>query len=148
MGVERAIQRAQTADIRVFLIAEGDALPLEPQKDDIVLRPKADVTDSTERSISGKTGFGVSELIADIQQTLLERSQSAGLATHERHRIALVEAQQNLTEVKVILQGGPDLYDIASAELRLATRALEVLVGHVDVENLLDEIFASFCLGK
>lgn len=148
MGVERAIQRAQTADIRVFLIAEGDALPFEPQKDDIVLRPKADVSGSTERSISGKTGFGVSELIADIQQTLLERSQSAGLATHERHRIALVEAQQNLTEVKVILQGGPDLYDIASAELRLATQALEVLVGHVDVENLLDEIFASFCLGK
>lgn len=148
IGVERAIGRAQNADMRVFLIAEGDALPLEPLQDDIVLRPKGDVLNTAERSISGKTGLGVSALIADLQKTLLERSQSAGLATHERHRIALVEAQQNLTEVKIVLQGGPDLYDIASAELRLATRALEALVGHVDVENLLDEIFASFCLGK
>jgi tRNA modification GTPase len=38
--------------------------------------------------------------------------------------------------------------ELAAAELRVAIRALESLVGRVDVENLLDEIFASFCIGK
>ena len=38
--------------------------------------------------------------------------------------------------------------EIAAEELRVAVRALDSLVGRVDVENVLDEIFASFCLGK
>ena len=40
------------------------------------------------------------------------------------------------------------MYDLAAEDLRHAIRALESLVGRVDVENLLDEIFSSFCLGK
>ena len=47
-----------------------------------------------------------------------------------------------------VLELGPDQYDIAAEELRTAIRALEALVGRIDVETLLDEIFASFCLGK
>lgn len=43
---------------------------------------------------------------------------------------------------------GADHYDIAAEELRSAVRSLEVLIGRVDVEDLLDEIFSSFCLGK
>ena len=46
------------------------------------------------------------------------------------------------------LELGPDLYDLAAEEVRQAVRALESLVGRVDVENLLDEIFSSFCVGK
>ena len=38
--------------------------------------------------------------------------------------------------------------ELAAEELRTAIRALDSLIGRVDVENLLDEIFASFCLGK
>jgi tRNA modification GTPase len=43
---------------------------------------------------------------------------------------------------------GPDRYDIAAEEIRVAIRRLNALIGQVDVENLLDEIFSSFCLGK
>jgi tRNA modification GTPase len=38
--------------------------------------------------------------------------------------------------------------ELVAEELRQAGRALDVLVGRVDVENLLDEIFSSFCIGK
>ncbi len=38
--------------------------------------------------------------------------------------------------------------EMAAEEMRTAIRALDSLVGRIDVENLLDEIFASFCLGK
>ena len=58
------------------------------------------------------------------------------------------KAQTALDEASQMLSLGPDHYDIAAEELRTAIRALESLVGRIDVENLLDEIFASFCLGK
>ena len=38
--------------------------------------------------------------------------------------------------------------DILSEDIRLGIRQLEVLVGKVEVEHLLDEIFSSFCIGK
>jgi tRNA modification GTPase len=47
-----------------------------------------------------------------------------------------------------VLDLGPDHSDIAAEELRSAIRALDALVGRVDVEMVLDEIFASFCIGK
>ena len=47
-----------------------------------------------------------------------------------------------------VVSQGPDLYDIAAEELRTSIRSLETLIGRIDVEALLDEIFSSFCLGK
>ena len=148
IGIDRAITRAREADLRVFLAASDEELMLSPGPMDIILRPKADLGVEVEGAISGKTGFGVSELVAQIQSILSERSLSIGLATHERHRIALQDAHENLLEVKELLLRGPEIYDIAATELRLAIRSLEALVGRIDVENLLDEIFSSFCLGK
>ena len=46
------------------------------------------------------------------------------------------------------LEEGPGRIELAAEEVRGAIRALDALVGRVDVENLLDEIFSSFCLGK
>ncbi|MBO9429233.1 tRNA uridine-5-carboxymethylaminomethyl(34) synthesis GTPase MnmE [Sulfitobacter sp. R18_1] len=148
IGIERAIERAGVADLRVFLAAPGEALVLTPEEEDIVLQPKADLVGIEANAISGKTGHGVSELIDRIQSTLSERSSSIGLATHERHRVALQQAVSCLAEVDVILTRGPDFYDLAAAELRFGIRALETLVGRIDVENLLGEIFTSFCVGK
>ncbi|WP_411976342.1 tRNA uridine-5-carboxymethylaminomethyl(34) synthesis GTPase MnmE [Sulfitobacter faviae] len=148
IGIERAIERAGAADLRVFLAAPGEALALTPEEEDIVLQPKADLAGIEANGISGKTGQGVSELIDRIQSTLSVRSSSIGLATHERHRVALQQAVSCLAEVDVILTRGPNFYELAAAELRFAIRALETLVGRIDIENLLDEIFTSFCVGK
>ncbi|MCY4180150.1 MAG: tRNA uridine-5-carboxymethylaminomethyl(34) synthesis GTPase MnmE, partial [Litoreibacter sp.] len=46
------------------------------------------------------------------------------------------------------LDRGMERSELAAEELRIGIRALESLVGRIDVETLLDEIFASFCLGK
>jgi len=43
---------------------------------------------------------------------------------------------------------GPDRVEFAADGLRSAVMALDSLIGRVDVEDLLDEIFASFCIGK
>ena len=145
IGIKRALERAGDADLRVFLAGDNEVLPLIQQPDDIRVTPKADLTGA---GVSGVTGQGVSELLDEIQQILEQRSSQAGLATHERHRIAM---QSTLTALDVVLPLvglGPEHYDIAAEELRTAIRSLEALVGRIDVENLLDEIFSSFCLGK
>jgi tRNA modification GTPase len=73
---------------------------------------------------------------------------NVGVLTRERHRRALLHAIKAMESSRLELQTVPTRVEIASAELRSAIRALESLVGQVDVENLLDEIFASFCIGK
>ena len=147
-GVARAINRAAESDLRVFLKDESEGLLMSPGPDDIVRRPKADLLADSKGAISGKSGVGIDALISEIQSVLLGRSASVGLATHARHRVAMERASENLCRVSEVLAFGPDQYDIAAAELRFAIRALEVLVGRIDVESLLDEIFSSFCLGK
>lgn len=148
IGVSRAVERARAADLRVFLVDQGDDLLVTPQKDDIVLLPKSDLSDGRVAGISGKTGAGVPELISNIEAVLGARAAAAGLATHERHRVAMLRAIDGIQQAADIVARGSEHYDIAAEELRSAIRALETLVGRIDVENLLDEIFSSFCLGK
>ena len=147
IGIDRALERAKQADLRVFL-KDQDELLLEPLQDDIVLKPKADLMVDGDNAISGKTGKGVDALVERITHILSTRSQSAGLATRERHKTAMEKARTALQSAQDSLSRGSDHYDIAAEDLRTAIRSLESLVGRIDVENLLDEIFASFCLGK
>ena len=53
-----------------------------------------------------------------------------------------------LTDAVEKVQRGSQFYDIAAEEIRASIRCLEAVIGRVDVENVLDEIFSSFCLGK
>lgn len=145
IGVARAMARARQADLRIFLLSERDeALLLPPEQGDIVVLGKADVT-GDPGAISGLTGQGLDRLISDISATLGERAAGAGLLIRERQRIALERARDALRAARELLQSQPEL---AAAEFRAASRALEVLVGRIDVENLLGEIFSSFCIGK
>ena len=150
IGIDRALDRAEKADLRVFLKSTvEEQLPIELRSGDIEMLGKADLfVDRTLRSVSGKTGEGVDHLVSAISKTLLDRSASAGIATRERHRQALLSSQKYLSAAKEGLNLGPDHYDLVAEDMRSAIRALNSLIGHVDVENLLDEIFSSFCLGK
>ncbi|MEP1588228.1 MAG: tRNA uridine-5-carboxymethylaminomethyl(34) synthesis GTPase MnmE [Tateyamaria sp.] len=147
-GVARAIARGKSADLRIFLVEPTDVLSVSPCKDDVVIAPKADTRTDGVRAVSGLTGQGVPELIAEISEVLKIKTQGAGLASHARHRDAMQNSLAKLEEAIGFVNAGSDRYDIAAEEIRVAIRSLEVLVGRVGVENLLDEIFASFCLGK
>lgn len=148
IGIERAVQRAVAADLRIFLMQDDDTLPLEPSGDDIVVHPKADLYPDVEGAVSGHTGAGLSTLIGRVTEVLKHRSSAVGVATHERHRSAMLRALAGIEVVEKILSHGADEYDIAAEELRSTVQALEVVVGRIGVENLLDEIFLSFCIGK
>ena len=148
IGIDRARSRAEQADLRVFLLEDGVRPDFPMQPGDLVYRAKADLLPEQDGAVSGLTGAGVDSLVRDIVGILQNRAAGAGLATRERHRFAIEKSAESLRAVLGLLVDGPDRYDIAAAELRMAVTALDSLVGRVDVEDLLDEIFASFCLGK
>ncbi|WP_166417750.1 tRNA uridine-5-carboxymethylaminomethyl(34) synthesis GTPase MnmE [Cochlodiniinecator piscidefendens] len=149
IGVQRAQDRANAADIRVFLTEKMAAFgDVRAQVGDIFRTPKADQSQSSDMGISGKTGLGVRALIDEVSSILEQRSASAGIAIRERHRISILNAINSLEYAVSEVEYGMERAEIASEEFRTAIRALDSLIGRVDVENVLDEIFSSFCLGK
>ena len=147
-GIERALARAEAADLRLFL-TDGSALPLEPVGDDLVVVGKADTKSGVSGlAVSGKTGAGVPELMARIGEILGERVGSAGALVRERHRVAVTTAIAALAESRAEVVRPDSRVEVAAEHLRQAVRALDALVGRVDVDDLLGEIFASFCIGK
>ena len=148
IGIQRAKQRAEAADLRVFLVENGDQPDFEPLDGDIVRLAKADKLEDSAGAVSGVSGEGVAELVAEITAKLSDQAARSGIATRERHRVAMIRASESLNAAITVLALGPDHYEIAAEELRTAIRALDSIVGRVDVENLLDEIFSSFCIGK
>ncbi|MCZ0811286.1 tRNA uridine-5-carboxymethylaminomethyl(34) synthesis GTPase MnmE [Roseovarius sp. EGI FJ00037] len=148
IGIERARSRAALADLRVFLVEDGTSPEIPPEIDDIVLRAKGDRLTDPSDAISGKTGLGLSDLIARITRVLSARASNAGIATRNRHKQAMERGLAALEAALSLLPQGEDTAELAAEELRTAIRALDSLVGRIDIENVLDEIFASFCLGK
>jgi tRNA modification GTPase len=148
IGIRRARERAALADLRVFLVDQNAAPDMVPEPDDIVVRAKADLLADKSGAVSGISGEGIESLIGEVTSKLSGRLAGLGIATRERHRVAMLRAVEALDDAERHLKMGPDMYDLVAEELRQAIRALESLVGRVDVEKLLDEIFSSFCVGK
>ncbi len=148
IGITRAVTRARASDLRVFLTDE-DGLPegVDLAPDDIIVRGKADLPGAGP-GVSGKTGAGLNELMTMIGDRLVGRTTGAATITRERHRSAAARAIEALESARLEVSKERGRNEIAAYEIRLATRALDALVGRVDVEVLLGEIFASFCIGK
>lgn len=147
IGIQRAMDRAKAADLRVFLKGDGDFGDLEPTEMDIVVQGKADLRADGD-GISGLTGAGIQKLVDRVKSVLLSRVASAGLVSHQRQNDVLVEAKTYLEAAMGFVGSGPEHYDLASEELRSAIFTLERLVGRVGVEDVLDKVFSSFCIGK
>lgn len=148
LGVDLAYSRASDADLRVFLLEkESDRPAMDPLPEDIVLVGKGDLH-AEGIKVSGLTGEGVSVLLNKIASTLETRVQQAGVVMRERQRVSLHHAIEALEIAKNGVLAGTGLTEVVSEDLRSALRSLDLLVGRVDVESVLDEIFSSFCLGK
>lgn len=148
IGIDRARARAEQADLRVYLTEDDTPPEVDLHPGDIVRLAKGDLRDDTRVAVSGATGQGIADLVAEITRVLSNRAAGSGLAIRERHRTAMTRASEGLMAAQDVVESGPESYDIAAEELHSAIRALDSIVGRVDVENLLDEIFSSFCIGK
>ncbi|MFG1462750.1 tRNA uridine-5-carboxymethylaminomethyl(34) synthesis GTPase MnmE [Xanthobacter sp. DSM 24535] len=150
-GIRRARARAGSADLVLWLSEEG-ALPPPELNGALVVRTKADRPGGAPGAgaalaISAATGQGIEGLIALIEARAAELGGGEpALITRERHRLALRDAVAHLDfALKRAGRGGEDLL---AEDLRLAARALDALVGRVDIEDVLDALFRTFCIGK
>lgn len=154
LGVNLAIDRANSADLRVFLLDDGGMIDhVSVQEGDLIVAGKSDIDQGQcaidlDHHVSGLTGVGVSELLDAIGGTLAARTVGTAVLTRERHRVAIMSALQSLRIARKEVDMAVPMAEIAADELRSAARSLEVLVGRIDIEALLGEIFASFCIGK
>ena len=156
-GIRRALDWAGQADVTVCLgdlSADGEArVAPAPARSLRVwnksdLRPPAGdprVADG-DVVVSCRTGRGVDELIEALRSAVaaVGGHPEGGLAlTRARHRQALQRAAAALRRSAEL-----DSTELAAEELRAAVHALGRITGRVDVEDVLDRVFASFCIGK
>ncbi|HJQ19750.1 MAG TPA: tRNA uridine-5-carboxymethylaminomethyl(34) synthesis GTPase MnmE [Gemmatimonadaceae bacterium] len=125
----------------------------------IEVRTKSDIVRADEPArrngvqwVSAATGEGLRELSAAIAARL-EKTKGilaldAPLVTRERHRVALTHACNELRAFLTAWEQQSLPAVVAAVHLRDATRHLEELIGTVDVDDVLDRIFSSFCVGK
>jgi tRNA modification GTPase len=102
--------------------------------------------------VSAETGEGLTDLLAAITATLGADQRTpdldAPLLTHTRHRRAIQYARDELAAFRDARYNAELPAPVAAVHLRAAVHALEELVGAVDVEEVLERVFARFCVGK
>jgi tRNA modification GTPase len=154
-GVLRTRARLEDADAILWLDPmDQPSPPPTGGARDIHLLTKADLVPD-ERfpehgdglRISVQTGLGLPELL-DLLRARAEDALGEGdaLVTRERHRRALERCDESLR--RAILALGTEGTELAAEDVRLALRALGEITGRVDVEAVLDRLFATFCIGK
>ncbi len=149
-GVRRAQALVERADLVLSLRAvDSDPFRMPADAATLALATKSDIAGSVrpdEHAISVANGQGLAELLSAIVARLRGLAQGEpALLTRERHRAAVaaaIKALERMTESP----GAPS--ELLAEDIRLAVMALERLVGRIGVEDVLDTLFAGFCIGK
>lgn len=139
-GIARARERIAQADLVLALFCDG------APGDGVPVRTKCDLGGKGDSlAVSALTGDGIPELenwLRDWAASFAPLG-AAALLGQTRTRDACLRAHAELTDAAS--QNDPVL---RAEALRLALRALGEIVGSVNVEALLDQVFARFCIGK
>lgn len=157
-GIRRTIEQAQRADMVLWLQpGQGDRMP--PTRDILdVGRPVIEVITQIDKggtinkgalSISAKTGQGMDLLVSNLFEQLSQsgdQGRASALLTRERHRVAVEEALEFIDRAMISVHGTG--VELIAEEIRLAARAIGKITGNVSVDDILDRLFSSFCIGK
>lgn len=157
-GVRRALARAEEADLRIGLVEAGQEAGPELlaalRAEDLLVASKADLGGPGAApqgyrwmALSTRTGAGVGALTAALAARVTQAlgGQASPALTRARHRALVEQAAAALGRGEGALEQGAEL---AAEDLRSAAQALGRLTGRIDVEDLLDDIFSKFCIGK
>lgn len=151
-GIRRARERAAAADLELRVVDATDPGPPPPVDGrTLVVVNKIDLAPPPAWEIpfvavSCASGAGLDALEEDLCRRALGTVGSGEVApiAHARQREALAEALAALERV----HGGPGDPVLVAEDLRIAARAVGRVSGAVDVEDVLERIFARFCIGK
>ena len=161
-GIKLSLDKAENADLKLVVV---DAKSIELsgflndllKKNAILVINKSDllndklsldITKLDHVLISLKENTNIDKLISKIKNNLKNKfiSNEDTLITRERHRQHLVQCADHLKNFSK--KNSKKDFDKAAEDLRLATRQLGMIVGKVDVEEVLGSIFNDFCIGK
>lgn len=171
LGVEMSRRYLGAADLVLLCVEAGRAVEADETliaeaRPTLLVRTKLDLDGeggSEGVGVSAVTGIGLDRLRrAAAERVFVERMALGDLEpalTRARHRTALARARTALAGALEQMGGrrgadvgedpaGPIDAVLAAHHVRQATTALDELVGAIDVEDVLDQVFASFCVGK
>ena len=149
IGIARGQKRAEGADFRIILCDGPDAPPpVDVKPADIVTFSKSDKYPLHQGGLSGMTGDGLDSLLQQIIERLSSLTARDGLSVRRRHLQAMLGATAALESAIEKLRDQAYIPELVAADIRQAITSLDSLIGRIDVEDLLGDIFASFCIGK
>jgi tRNA modification GTPase len=161
-GIKLSLDNAENADLKLVVV-DAKSIDLSGflndllKTDAILVINKSDLLKNKVDSqvlkfdhvlISLKENSNIDKLILKIKSNLQNKfiSQENILITRERHRQHLIKSAEHLRNF--LDKNDKKDFDKAAEDLRLATRHLGMIVGKVDVEEILGSIFNDFCIGK
>ena len=161
-GIKLSLNRAEEADLKLVVVDAKnldftDVLKGLLDQNAILVINKSDLLDGEidpeikkldHVLISIKENLNIDELILKIKNNLKNKFITSDdiLITRERHRQHLEQCLEHLKNFNK--KNEVEDFDKAAEDLRLATRHLGMIVGKVDVEEILGSIFNDFCIGK
>jgi tRNA modification GTPase len=161
-GIKLALDKAENADLKLIIIdaknndfsgvlkelMDENAILVINKSDLLNKDLNLEIKNFEHVLISVKNNLNLGDLISKIKSKLKDKFITSEdiLITRERHRQHL---EQSLNYLKNFEEKNEaEDFDKAAEDLRLATRHLGMIVGKVDVEEILGSIFNDFCIGK
>ena len=161
-GIRLSLKKAENADLKLVVVdaknvdlsgylndlLKNNAILVVNKSDLLNEKLDAEVSKLNPVLISLKNNTNIDILISKIKNNLKNKfiSEEDILITRERHRQHLEQCVNYLKEF--LLKNEKKDFDKAAEDLRLAARHLGMIVGKVDVEEILGSIFNDFCIGK
>ena len=157
-GIRRSFGRARAADLVLWLTDASAPIesPLSVPADRLLrVANKCDLLQGralqppvgSSIAVSARTGFGLERLTRQIAATARARmgETESPVLTQARHRLQLEHCRAALSS---FLSAPIEEVELRAEDLRRAAQAIGRVIGAVDVEDVLDQIFSRFCIGK
>ena len=154
-GVKRALEAAKSADIVLEVFDSNNWKPTNGEKKSTIVLNKSDLLEGSPKLdepniflLSAKTGEGVDRLLDHIADQFIDTDNSElSITARERHLRSIGDAYAAFTKAeKGIMEN--EALDLVAEELLQAQNSLAEVTGEFTTEDLLGEIFKSFCIGK
>ena len=161
-GIKLSLKKAENADLKLVVVdaksidlsgflnefLKNDAILVVNKSDLLHEELNPEIKKLNHVLISLKDNLNIDKLIKKIKEILKNKfiSEEDILITRERHRQHLIQCVDHLKNFAD--KNDKNDFDKAAEDLRLATRQLGMIVGKVDVEEILGSIFNDFCIGK
>ncbi|WP_295680281.1 tRNA modification GTPase [uncultured Fibrobacter sp.] len=139
---------------RVIARERSDRGNLNP---DFIVHSKSDLRDASTAEgacqnslrVSSKTGEGLDELKRIMNETLFKNDEATEdfWITSEREKACLEDALAGIDRALDLIRTNPAV-ELLAFEMQLVRRALQSIVGEISSEDILQSIFAGFCIGK